>query len=328
MNEKGVHKMYTLTEGGKQVLTFINEPNLYRVIFRSNKQEAVKFQDWIFEKVIPQIRKTGSYSIQEQAQLPSANPYALTEQDERNLRMPLASYTCKLAGWLAKSKGVPKSQIELQLVEQFGQKHEPFFKQSKWFYSRTAEWLQEELDKLPVVDFGVSRSDLLNIFKRQCDYKQQFENWNDYQLQSWLNEQFFRNRSERYLGYPTSLESASYAQLTVLVDKMKHILGADFKLLDLSQQEKAAALPKLHGTDGSIGQALFNYGAKTPDKSELMWALQDMASLRRTFDELLVINWDSSQLNAEQLHKVQEANTVLNNLSTMLMEAAAETLKH
>lgn len=49
--------------GRKQEATFINEPNLYRVIFRSNKPEAVKFQNWIFEEVIPQIRKTGSYSI-------------------------------------------------------------------------------------------------------------------------------------------------------------------------------------------------------------------------------------------------------------------------
>lgn len=49
--------------GRKQEATFINEPNLYRVIFRSRKAEAVKFQDWIFEEVIPQIRKTGGHQI-------------------------------------------------------------------------------------------------------------------------------------------------------------------------------------------------------------------------------------------------------------------------
>lgn len=62
LNEKGLHKMYTLTAGGKQELMFINEPNLYRIIFRSNKAEAVEFQNWVFEEVLPQIRKTGSYS--------------------------------------------------------------------------------------------------------------------------------------------------------------------------------------------------------------------------------------------------------------------------
>lgn len=59
---KGVRKTYTLTNGGKQEITFINEPNLYRIIFRSNKAEAVEFQNWVFEEVLPQIRKTGSYS--------------------------------------------------------------------------------------------------------------------------------------------------------------------------------------------------------------------------------------------------------------------------
>lgn len=61
LKTKGIAKISVPTAGGKQELTFIDEPNLYRVIFRSNKAEAVKFQDWIFEEVIPQIRKTGSY---------------------------------------------------------------------------------------------------------------------------------------------------------------------------------------------------------------------------------------------------------------------------
>lgn len=62
LNEKGCNKIATLTNGGHQEITFINEPNLYRIIFRSNKAEAVEFQNWVFEEVLPQIRKTGCYS--------------------------------------------------------------------------------------------------------------------------------------------------------------------------------------------------------------------------------------------------------------------------
>lgn len=61
LDEKGVHKMYTPTNGGTQELTFISEPNLYRVIFRSNKEQAKQFQDWVFNEVLPTIRKTGAY---------------------------------------------------------------------------------------------------------------------------------------------------------------------------------------------------------------------------------------------------------------------------
>ncbi|MDP0095414.1 BRO family protein, partial [Glaesserella parasuis] len=62
LNEKGCNKIAVLTEGGMQEVTFINEPNLYRIIFRSNKSQAIDFQNWVFEEVLPQIRKTGQYS--------------------------------------------------------------------------------------------------------------------------------------------------------------------------------------------------------------------------------------------------------------------------
>lgn len=61
LNKKGVSSVYTLTEGGRQNLTFIDEPNLYRCIFQSRKKEAEAFQDWVVEEVLPAIRKTGGY---------------------------------------------------------------------------------------------------------------------------------------------------------------------------------------------------------------------------------------------------------------------------
>lgn len=64
LSDDGVHKMYSVdSKGRKNEITFINEPNLYRVIFRSNKKEAVKFQNWVFDEVLPSIRKTGSYTV-------------------------------------------------------------------------------------------------------------------------------------------------------------------------------------------------------------------------------------------------------------------------
>ena len=62
LDEAGVHKMYISYPSGSKQVTFINEPNLYRVIFRSNKAEALQFQDWVFNDVLPTIRKTGSYN--------------------------------------------------------------------------------------------------------------------------------------------------------------------------------------------------------------------------------------------------------------------------
>lgn len=81
LNQKGVEIIPLPTKGGIQQITFINEPNLYRVIFRSRKAEAVKFQDWIFEEVIPQIRKTGGYQVEQKT----------TTDDRTGLRQAVAA---------------------------------------------------------------------------------------------------------------------------------------------------------------------------------------------------------------------------------------------
>lgn len=65
LDTKGAVLTNTPTKGGEQQSYFINEPNLYRVIFRSDKPEAKNFQDWVFEDVLPTIRKTGKYNINE-----------------------------------------------------------------------------------------------------------------------------------------------------------------------------------------------------------------------------------------------------------------------
>ena len=59
---KGAVKHRTLsTKGGNQKMRVIYEPDVYRLIFGSKLESAVKFQDWVFEEVLPQIRKTGMY---------------------------------------------------------------------------------------------------------------------------------------------------------------------------------------------------------------------------------------------------------------------------
>lgn len=60
--QEGVTIRYSLTNGGKQEKKFITEGNLYRLIARSKLPNAIEFEKWIFETVIPSIRKYGYYS--------------------------------------------------------------------------------------------------------------------------------------------------------------------------------------------------------------------------------------------------------------------------
>ncbi|MBP0011679.1 MAG: hypothetical protein J7525_00935, partial [Roseofilum sp. SID3] len=39
------------------------EPGLYHLIARSKSPLAVPFEKWVFEEVLPSIRKSGSYSV-------------------------------------------------------------------------------------------------------------------------------------------------------------------------------------------------------------------------------------------------------------------------
>ena len=58
---KGVVKHDTPTLGGIQQLSYISEGDVYRLIIRSKLPSAEKFERWIFDEVIPSVRKNGGY---------------------------------------------------------------------------------------------------------------------------------------------------------------------------------------------------------------------------------------------------------------------------
>lgn len=50
-------------KGGKQEMTYINEPDLFRLIIKSKQEKALLFEEWVMEDLLPTIRKTGSYPL-------------------------------------------------------------------------------------------------------------------------------------------------------------------------------------------------------------------------------------------------------------------------
>lgn len=61
-DEKGVEIIYT--KAGKREVLMISEPGFYKLVARSNKPQAKKFDRWVRHEVLPQIRKTGGYGVQ------------------------------------------------------------------------------------------------------------------------------------------------------------------------------------------------------------------------------------------------------------------------
>lgn len=63
---KGVVNHYPLeTAGGVQQVRFISEGDLYRLIVTSKLPAAQKFETWVFDEVLPTIRRHGIYAIDE-----------------------------------------------------------------------------------------------------------------------------------------------------------------------------------------------------------------------------------------------------------------------
>jgi prophage antirepressor-like protein len=66
---------------------WIPESDVYRMVLRSQLDSAERFQDWVCEEVLPQIRKTGSYSAK-----PQAAPIPRIEVMEREVALCERSY--------------------------------------------------------------------------------------------------------------------------------------------------------------------------------------------------------------------------------------------
>ena len=77
VDEWDVAKCDTPTMSGIQSMTYVNESGLYALIFSSKQPNAKAFKKWVTSDVLPSIRKTGQYSLQNQYQLPQTYLEAL-----------------------------------------------------------------------------------------------------------------------------------------------------------------------------------------------------------------------------------------------------------
>lgn len=100
------------TAGGLQQVTFINEDGLYDIVLDSRKPKAKKFRKWITSEVVPSIRKTGSYSVEQPKQLSAAESLlqsvqllvaherqlAILEHNQKNMQGAISSLYDKVYG--------------------------------------------------------------------------------------------------------------------------------------------------------------------------------------------------------------------------------------
>lgn len=91
VDAEDVLKWNSLTNGGMQEMTIINESGLYSLILSSKLEKAKAFKRWVTHEVIPAIRKHGGYLTNEKIEEVLNNPdtiikLATTLKEERAKR--------------------------------------------------------------------------------------------------------------------------------------------------------------------------------------------------------------------------------------------------
>ena len=103
---KGVSEMDIPTNGGVQTMKMITEGDIYRLVIKSQLPQAEKFESWVFDNVLPSIRKTGSYAVPmttgEQIQLLAQGNVELNQRVDkvedkvRSLEDDMPLYGCEI----------------------------------------------------------------------------------------------------------------------------------------------------------------------------------------------------------------------------------------
>lgn len=160
---------------------FLTESGVYKLIFKSQKKEAEKFQDWVTDDVLPSIRKHGMYATDELLDNPDLLIAAATKlKEERAARIEAEKQRNKLihqgklytTGEIAKELGLSSAT---KLNNLLADKKIQFKQNGTWLlYSKYSEMnlisiKQQQLDNGKIIYdrkwTGTGRDFILDILK-------------------------------------------------------------------------------------------------------------------------------------------------------------------
>ena len=166
LNQDGVISNEVIDSiGRKQNANFVNESNMYKLIFQSRKESAERFTDWVTSEVLPSIRKTGSYqnpmTTDQKIQLLAQGNVELTEKvnaidkdlQEFKQDMPLLALECQRITRAKNQKVVPL----------MGGKNAPAYKNKSLMHK-----VYSDVDAQLRREFGVNTYKAIK--RSQCDF--------------------------------------------------------------------------------------------------------------------------------------------------------------
>lgn len=131
---RGVQKLHPIPDsrGRIQNTRIINEPDLFRLVVSSTLPSAEKFERWVFEEVLPSIRRTGGYR--------ATSPVRLVTEAAR--AFPPLFRAARLLGCDKNAAAIAANQAvisatQVNLLQQLGQTHLEAENQEARFFTPT-----------------------------------------------------------------------------------------------------------------------------------------------------------------------------------------------
>ena len=138
--EDGVTKRDVIdTLGRTQSAKFINEGNLYRLIIHSKLPAAERFEKWVFDEVLPSIRRTGGYGQVDVTAIIMQTATAVCTEMVKQLTPLFQSMTCAPA---------PPASAEYMVLDDTPVKRPRLRKRSASIIDRLCPELRREVEEM------------------------------------------------------------------------------------------------------------------------------------------------------------------------------------
>lgn len=134
------------TAGGVQEARVISEPDLYRLIIGSNLPAAQRFEAWVFDDVLPSIRRTGGYI----AAAPEETPEELALRamavlcdtvERQKAQLAVAAPKAEALDRLSDSAGNLTPTAAAKALQVGRDALLTFMRSNKWIYRDGERWL-------------------------------------------------------------------------------------------------------------------------------------------------------------------------------------------